>query len=141
MMEESTVNMRPEVVVLYCQRAVSEGADLALRAGDAPGLSVRLAAMPCSSKVELPYIFRLLERGADGVEVVTCPAGKCRFLVGNVRAQRRVEYVRKLLEEAGVGAERVGVSLGQGLSARDLLGLAESRAEKARTLGPNPMKE
>jgi F420-non-reducing hydrogenase iron-sulfur subunit len=130
----------PEVVVLYCQRCVSEDTDLAVQADRANGFSVQTVLMPCSSKIEVPHILKILERGADAVEVVACPPDDCQFLTGSLRAEKRVDYIRGLLDEAGVGAERVGLSRGPGLSAKELISLAASRAEAVKTLGPNPMK-
>ena len=129
-----------EVVVLCCDRAFSGGDD----PGGAPGrdgVSIRFSRLPCSGKVEVEHLMRLLESGADAVEVITCPVGKCQFLGGNERASRRVERARRLLDEAGVGAGRVGVSRAAGLDARGLRRLIRVRAEEARALGPNPIKE
>jgi F420-non-reducing hydrogenase iron-sulfur subunit len=130
----------PEVVMLYCQHCVSEDASVALEAALACGFSVQAVMMPCSSKVEIPYLLRILERGADAVEVVACPSKACRFLVGSSRAEKRIEYVRRLLDEVHVGAERVGISHGSGLSAEELIGLAAYRAQAVRALGPSAMK-
>jgi F420-non-reducing hydrogenase iron-sulfur subunit len=144
-------SFEPEIVVLYCQRCVRKEADVPsddetsaaveVEANCASGFSVRPAMMPCSSKIEVPYILKILERGADAVEVVACPADGCQFLVGSLRAEKRIEYVRGLLDEIYLGAERVGISRGPGLSAKDLIELAAKRAEKVKSLGPNPMNK
>lgn len=131
----------PEVVVLYCQHCVGAGAEIAVKSQQACGFSARPTMMPCSSKIEVPYILRILEQGADAVEVVACPDGGCRFLVGSLRANKRIDYLRGLLDQINVGAERVGISRGPGLSAEELLALAASRAEAVKDLGPNPMKK
>ncbi len=99
-----------EIVLVCCGRALEKrelGQEERLEHGS---LVVRTAIIPCGSKVEVSYLFRILEEGADGVEVVACPDGKCQFLVGNLRAQRRVEYARRLLDAAGMGADRIGIS-------------------------------
>jgi coenzyme F420-reducing hydrogenase delta subunit len=134
-------SFEPEIVVLYCQRCVRKEADVEVEADRASRFSVRPVMMPCSSKIEVPYILKILERGADAVEVVACPADGCQFLVGSLRAEKRIDYVRGLLDEIHVGAERVGISRGPGLSAQDLIDLAAKRAEKVKSLGPNPMNK
>jgi coenzyme F420-reducing hydrogenase delta subunit len=133
-------SFEPQVVVLYCQHCVSEDANIKTTADRASGFSVQLVMMPCSSKLESSYILKLLERGADAVEVVACPSDGCRFLVGSLRAEKRIAYVRGLLDEAQIGAERVGISRGSGLLVHELMGLAASRAQAVQTLGPNPIK-
>ncbi len=134
-------NFEPEVVVLHCQHCISPEADATLEAERASGVSVKLVMMPCSSKIEVPYILKILERGADAVEVVACPVSKCRFLVGSACAEKRVEYVGGLLDQIHVGGQRVGISRGLGLSAKKLVALAVARANAAKVLGPNPMKK
>lgn len=105
------------------------------------GFRLRSVMMPCSSKIEVPYILKILERGADAVQVIACPVNKCRFLIGSSRTVKRIEYVRSLLEQIDIGAERVGISIVSGLSAEKLVGLAAERAEAVEPLGANPMKK
>ena len=137
-----TASAAREVVIVCCRRAVKGSAlEQAEVLDGGGGLAVRPMIVPCSSKVEVPQILRILEAGADGVEIVACPDGNCQFLVGNVRARRRVDFARRLLEAAGVGAGRVGVSRVEGLSRARLMSLARARAEEAAEAGPNPMKE
>ncbi len=131
----------PEIVALYCKRSLRSGDEFSVAAEGALGFSVREAMMPCSAKVEVSYILRLLESGADGVQVVACPDGDCHSLVGSVKVQKRVDYVRSLIEQIGIGMERVGVSRAEKLSAADLLRLVGGRAKEVKSLGPNPMKE
>ncbi len=84
---------------------------------------------------------KMLEKGADAIQIVACPEEACRFLVGSSKAERRVEYVRQLLDEIDFGAERVGLVRGMNLSAEQLLDWAKERAELIRELGPNPMRD
>jgi coenzyme F420-reducing hydrogenase delta subunit len=41
--------------------------------------------------------------------LVTCPKNECHHLEGNLRAPKRAEEANRLLEEAGMGPERVTV--------------------------------
>ncbi len=130
----------PEVVVLYCQYSVARDADIPAAEKQATGFKVRYILLPCSSKVEVPHLLKILEKGADGIEVVGCPDKVCRFLVGNVRAEKRVDYARGLLDQIGMGADRLAMSRAEAMSGGDILKLAESRADAVRELGPNAMK-
>jgi len=131
---------QPEIVVLYCRNSVS--ADVDLPAGEITdkGIVARFVALPCSSKVEPSHVVKILERGADGVQIVGCPDGRCRFLEGNKRAEKRVMRLRGFLEEIKLGAERLNMDRQSQLSSDALFELAQKRAEAVRTLGPNPMK-
>jgi coenzyme F420-reducing hydrogenase delta subunit len=131
----------PEVVVLYCQHGLCEDAKSSDWSQEVPGLFIRTIMMPCSSKIEVSYILRILESGADAVEIVVCPQKSCKFLVGSLRAERRVEYICDLLEKIGYAPERVGISRKLSQSPEQLIELASARADAVRPLGINPMKK
>lgn len=65
--------------------------------------------LPCSGKVNIPYLVKAFESGADGVVIVTCKKDECRHIEGNKRAQNRVKAVDSLLEEIGLGEGRITV--------------------------------
>jgi len=62
--------------------------------------------LPCSGKIDIIYLMKAFESGADGVAVVTCKFGECKYLEGNFRATRRVGAVETLMEEIGLGDGR-----------------------------------
>ncbi len=130
----------PEIVVLYCQHRLAENANLDVSAQQARGMSVRPKMIPCSSKVDVPHLLKILEQGADGVELVACPEDACRFLVGSLKAEKRIERASGLLSTIGMGGQRLGLSRKGELSTENLLALAKARARAVRPLGPNPMK-
>jgi len=80
------------------------------------------------------------QKGADGVYVAGCLEGECHFLAGNLRARKRVEYIKKLLDEIGVGGERLEM---YNIAASDGPRFAEVAREmdkKIRAIGPSPIK-
>ena len=130
----------PRIVVVYCRNAVSSAAELPEGPYSVKGFRAFFAALPCSSKIEPSYPLKILADGADGVLVVACPENHCRFMVGNVRAEKRINYVRALLDKANMGAERLTLERGEQLTEKDLLELARRRLEPLKLLGRNPMK-
>jgi F420-non-reducing hydrogenase iron-sulfur subunit len=81
-------------------------------------------------------ILKAFERGADGVMVVGCLEGDCHYLSGNIRAKARVARVKALLDQIGIGGERVAmfnVSAGEGTK---FARFATEMVEKVRALGP-----
>ncbi len=125
------------IAVLYCQHTVCRKASVAPAAEKVKGITVRAAMMPCSSKVQASHLLKILDQEADGVEVVACADQACRFLNGSRRAAKRVAYTRRLLDEVGVGAERVGISREAGASAEQLMELAVARAAAVEKIGNN----
>jgi len=105
-----------------------------------PG-SIRIVRVPCTGKVDVLHILRAFEKGADGVYVVGCLEGDCRFENGNLRARRRVEQAGEILDAIGVGGERVrmyNLSSGEGTKFAEF---AVEMTEKIKELGPNPLKK
>lgn len=85
------------------------------------------------------HILRAIEYGADGVCVAGCLEGDCHFPEGNLKAKKRVAYVQRILNEAGVERMRVRMF---NIAASDGPGFAEAArmmTETIRVLGPNPL--
>jgi F420-non-reducing hydrogenase iron-sulfur subunit len=74
-----------------------------------PGNETRVISLPCSGKLDILYLIKAFETGADGVAVMMCKEGECRYLEGNMRARKRAEAVEELLKETGLGEGRVAV--------------------------------
>jgi F420-non-reducing hydrogenase iron-sulfur subunit len=102
--------------------------------------SIRIIRLPCTGKVDVIHIMEAFEKGADGVYVVGCLEGECHYLTGNLRAKKRVEYAKKLLDEIGVGGERLEM---YNIAASDGPRFAEVAREmdrKIRALGPSSIR-
>ena len=133
-------NPTPDVVLLYCEHCTAPGVAAISTSMKGAGFNAKLEMLPCSSKVETSYLLKILENGADGIELVTCPLGACRCLDGNVRAEKRVEFAKKNLATIGMGADRLGITRGACLTFNQLKDLAGQRAQAVTPLGINPMK-
>jgi coenzyme F420-reducing hydrogenase delta subunit len=102
--------------------------------------TIRIIRVPCTGKVDVIHILRAFEKGADGVYVVGCLEGECRFENGNLRARRRVAQAKTILDAVGVGGDRVkmfNLSSGEGTRFAEY---AVEMTEKIKELGPNPIK-
>lgn len=97
------MNNRPlEIFLFHCSNCLDTEAlrrSLGEREKDN---TLKTISLPCSGKLELIYLLKAFESGADGVVLVTCKKGECRYLEGNLRAQKRTGSVRALLEEIGL---------------------------------------
>lgn len=134
-------NYEPVIVAFCCHYCAYTAADMAgsLRLCYPP--NVKIVRVPCTGKVDVIHIMRALQKGADGVYVAGCLEGDCHYGKGNIRAAKRVEYVKKLLDDIGIGGERVEmITMSAGMGTR-FAQTATSFTEKIRLLGPNPVKE
>ncbi len=101
----------------------------------------RIIRLPCTGKIDIIHILRAFEKGADGVYVVGCMEGDCHFNSGNFRARKRVEQAAKILDQIGVGGERVkmyNLSSGEGPLFAEY---SIEMDEKIKELGPSPIGE
>jgi len=101
--------------------------------------NIKIIRVPCTGKVDVMYLLRSIQKGADGVYVVGCLEGTCHYKEGNLRARERVDYVRMLLEEIGLEADRVrmyNLSSGEGPT---FAAYAREMTEHIKALGPNPL--
>jgi coenzyme F420-reducing hydrogenase delta subunit/ferredoxin len=69
--------------------------------------NVRIIRVPCSGKVDITYLLRAFEAGADGVIVAGCLEGGCHFVEGNYHAKDRVNFARTLLGAVGINPDRL----------------------------------
>lgn len=102
--------------------------------------NIRVVRVPCTGKVDILHILRAFEKGADGVYVVGCMEGDCRFNRGNLRARKRVEAAQKILDTVGVGGDRVkmfNLSSGEGPKFAQI---ATEMTAKIKEMGQNPVK-
>jgi F420-non-reducing hydrogenase iron-sulfur subunit len=103
--------------------------------------NIKIMKVPCTGRVDIIHVLKAFENGADGVYIVGCLEGDCHFLVGNVRAKKRVEYVKKLLDESGIGGERVAMYNMSAAEGQRFAEAAREMTKKIRALGPNPVKK
>jgi coenzyme F420-reducing hydrogenase delta subunit len=132
-------NFEPIIVAFCCHYCAYTAADMAGSQRLSYPPNVKIVRIPCSGKVDALHIVKAFEKGADGVYVAGCLDGDCHFKDGNTRATRRVEYVKKYLDEIGIGGERLEMfkmSAGMGFKFAEV---ATEMTEKIRKLGPSPV--
>jgi len=102
--------------------------------------NVKIIRVPCTGKVDALYLLKALESGVDGVYVAGCKEGDCHFLKGNIRARKRVEYVKQILKDIGIHPDRVAMYNLSAAEGPRFVEIAREFTEKVRALGPSPIK-
>ncbi len=126
----------PKIVAYCCNFCAFAAADLAgaMRLQYPP--SVRIIRLPCTGKVDAIHIMKAFEEGADGVFVAGCLEGQCHYLEGNLRARKRVAYVKRLLAEVQIEPERIDMfNLSSALGGR-FAEIVEEMTKRIKELGP-----
>jgi len=133
-------NDEPLILAFCCHYCAYAAADLAGSMRLEYPDNVRVLRLPCTGKIEVDYLLAAFERGVDGVIVAGCLEGGCHFLEGNLRARRRVERAKRLLDEIGLEPERLEMF---NLSSAEGIRLAEIVTEmsgRLARLGPSPLR-
>src|SRR5512134_252953 len=67
---------------------------------------VRMIRIPCTGRISKSLLFRAFEMGADGVALLGCAPGSCRYGSGTAVAERNVDDTRGILQLLGLGSDR-----------------------------------
>jgi len=121
---------------------------------------VRQIVIPCAGRLQPENVLKAFESGSDVVAVTACEEGNCHYAEGSRRCALRVEFIRSLLQEIGLGEGRLLLCHLPGSAAEDLkltsgdpevssssesleAKIAEIRdqiAEALRVCPPNPLR-
>ncbi|MBI4768382.1 MAG: hydrogenase iron-sulfur subunit [Deltaproteobacteria bacterium] len=96
-----------KIIGFCCKNAIEKDPVLAEKGWHAFEPAIKILSLPCSSKVETLGIIKAFEAGSDGIFVLGCKEKTCRLLDGNARAQRTVNYTKKLLKEINLETDRL----------------------------------
>lgn len=101
--------------------------------------------VPCTGKLQPEHLLKAFEAGADMVCILACEDANCHYVEGSRRAHRRFDYVRGMLDELGLGGERLqlfhlpgsaaeDMAAGRGAPRPDDAALKEALAQKLREI-------
>ena len=130
----------PQIIAFCCNYCAYAAADLAGSKRMQYSSSVRIFHTPCTGKIEMEHILDAFEKGIDGVLVAGCLEGGCHFLEGNLRARKRTGRIRDILDEIGVGAERLKMVNFSAAMAPTFVERVQEIVETVRALGPSPLR-
>lgn len=135
------MEFEPEIVAFCCHYCAYGAADLAGSMRLNYPANVKIVKLPCTGKVDIIYLLKAFEDGADGVYVAGCLEGNCHFTDGNIKAKRRVQRAKKLLTEIGLDGERLEMYNMSASMGPRFAEAAREMTERIRALGPNPLRK
>jgi heterodisulfide reductase subunit D len=100
---------------------------------------VRMIRVPCTGRMSKSLLFRPFEMGADGVALVGCEPGSCRYGSGTAIAEQNVNDTRGILDLLGLGADRLRWATFLPDESESLLGFLEKFHEDVRVMGKSPV--
>jgi len=72
-------------------------------------IDINTIEMPCSSMVKDAFLLKAFEAGADAVVVLVCPEDRCLHVEGSIRARKRIERVRHIMDEIELDSSRLSI--------------------------------
>lgn len=131
----------PKILAFCCHYCAYAAADLAGSMRVQYPTNIRVLRLPCTGKLDIGYIMRAFEHGADGVIVAGCLEGGCHFQEGNLRAKKRVALAKRILEEAGIEPTRIEMFNLSSAMGQTFAEIAREMTERISKLGPNPARK
>ncbi len=129
-------DFEPKIVAYCCNFCAFAAADLAGAIRLQYPANVRIIMLPCTGSVDAIVLLKAFEDGADGVFVAGCLEGECHYLEGNLRAKKKVAYVKRLLAEVQIEPERVEMfNLSSAMGGR-FAEIVEEMTDRIKKLGP-----
>ncbi len=131
----------PKIVAFTCNWCSYAAADLAGTSRIHYPPNVRTVRVMCSGMVDPIFVLRALETGFDGVLIAGCHFGDCHYVSGNVKAQERVETIRRLLYTLGLEDERLKLEWISAAEGGIFAETIEKYVVRLKELGPSPFRK
>lgn len=95
-------------IILFCCNWGPHAAFLNLqdRREDIPR-EIKMVRIPCSGRISKALLFKPFEMGADGVVLMGCASGSCRYGSGTASAIKNTEETREVMSLMGLGKNRL----------------------------------
>ncbi|MDD2467050.1 MAG: hydrogenase iron-sulfur subunit, partial [Desulfobulbus sp.] len=102
---------------------------------------IRMVRTPCTGRIDRAMMLKAFAKGADGVGLVGCEPGTCRYGSGTATTQRNTQDVQKVLDIMGLGGERLRFAAFLPEESEEMLFFLQEFADDIRRLGPAGIKE
>lgn len=132
------MSFEPKILTFLCNWCAYAGADLAGISRFQYQPNTRVIRVMCSGRIDPVFIPRAYLAGFDGVMILGCHPGDCHYLSGNIQAERKMNLLKKLLTDEGVGSERLLLDWVSAGEAQRFATLINQFTEQIRACGPLP---
>jgi len=128
---------KPLIVAFCCNWCSYAGADLAGTSRLKYPANVKIIRVPCSCRVNINFVLRAFQNGADGVVIAGCHPGDCHYSTGNYHTRRRFSLITNLTEYIGIEKERLKVDWISAAEGNKFATVMNDILEDVYKLGPN----
>jgi len=120
---------------------------------------VRQVLVSCTGRLQPEHVLKAFDAGSEAVCMVACQEDDCHYVEGSKRCARRASFLRSILDEIGLGGQRLllfhlpgtaaeDMALGSGRAVEaisaaaveaQLAAIRDQAVEALRALPPNPL--
>ncbi len=128
----SDTAQKPKITLFHCLNSFRETPELF------EGCDPSIVKMACSSMTRDIFLLRAFEAGADAVIVLVCKEDACRYVQGSIRAKKRVDYVKRILDDIGMDGDRLAIFNTKAGESDEIRQIIQTTLENLDTIGLNP---
>ena len=133
-------DFKPRIIGFLCNWCSYAGADLAGVSRFQYPTNLRVIRVMCSGRVHPAHIMEAFRNGADGVLIAGChPPNDCHYISGNLKAQRRVALLKKVLTQLGINENRLRLEWVSAAEGDKFAKLIQDFTDKLTEMGPSPL--
>ncbi len=122
----------PKITLFHCINSFKETPELF------DNCQAKTIKMACSSMTKDIQLLKAFEAGADAVLVLVCPEDGCRYAEGSIRAKKRVEYVKTILDDIGIDGNRLNLFNTKANDNDAVKSIIQDTVASIEKMGPNP---
>ncbi|MBW2568451.1 MAG: hydrogenase iron-sulfur subunit [Deltaproteobacteria bacterium] len=100
---------------------------------------INMVRIPCTGRISKSLLFKAFEMGADGVALVGCEPGTCRYGSGTAAAIENTGDMRGILDLLGLGKDRLRLATFLPDDSGPLLKFLKDFCSEIRALGKSPV--
>jgi F420-non-reducing hydrogenase iron-sulfur subunit len=100
-------SFEPRIIAFVCNWCTYTAADLAGTSRLDYPAEIRMIRMMCTGMIDPKYVIKAVIDGADGIFIGGCHPGDCHYLNGNLKAEKRVRGLTRILDQFGFEPDRL----------------------------------
>lgn len=128
----------PRIIGFLCNWCSYAGADLAGVSRIQYPPNIRVIRVMCSGRIDPAFVLEAFKDGADGVLVAGCHLpSDCHYISGNFKAMRRVNLLKRVLQDFGVEPERLRLEWVSASEGDKWAAVVKSMVDDLKKLGPS----
>lgn len=139
-MSNTEEKFEPLIIGFCCNWCSYAGADLAGTSRMQYPHNIRIIRVMCSGMVHPNLVMDAFTKGADGIIISGCHPGDCHYKEGNLKAEKRAEAIKLMLQDFGIEEERFRLEWVSASEGPKFAQVVTEFTNTIRELGPSPYK-